>query len=196
MTVENGESRHSYNYLVITMSTSLHDLINTLPQHGMVEWIAVRPKPIKTAAGFNEKQPMLVVDSVEAREDYGLTGDRYSKKGGKRQVTLIQWEHIPVIASLLDVEKVNLTDLRRNIAVSGINLLALKNKTFAIGDSIFEYTGLCDPCSQMEATLGAGGFNAMRGHGGINVRVVKSGIIKLGDGVWGLDKHNFDLRDG
>ena len=165
------------------MSITIHDLINTLPQEGSVEWIGVRPKPIKTPAGFNQKQPMLVVDQVEAREGYGLTGERYSKKGGKRQVTLIQWEHIPVIASLVHTENVHLYDLRRNIAVSGINLLALKNKRFAIGDAIFEYTGLCDPCSAMEAALGDGGFNAMDGHGGINARIIKAGIIRLSDKV-------------
>lgn len=165
------------------MSMTIHDLINTLPQEGAVEWIGVRPKPIKTLAGFNQKQPMLVVDQVEAREEYGLTGDRYAKKGGKRQVTLIQWEHIPVIASLVHAENVQLSDLRRNIAVSGINLLALKNKRFVIGDAVFEYTGLCDPCSAMELALGAGGFNAMDGHGGINARIIKTGIIRISDKV-------------
>ena len=165
------------------MTITIYDLINTLPQVGAVEWIGVRPKPIKTPVGLNEKQSMLVVDHVEACAGYGLTGDRYSKKDGKRQVTLIQWEHIPVIASLVHTETVQLSDLRRNIAVSGINLLALKNKRFSIGNAVFEYTGLCDPCSAMEVALGAGGFNAMDGHGGINARIIKTGIIRLSDKV-------------
>lgn len=71
--------------------------------------------------------------------------------------------------------------LRRNIVVSGLNLLALKNKTFYLGTATLEYTGLCHPCSRMETTLGVGGYNAMRGHGGITARVIDFGTVAVCD---------------
>ena len=73
--------------------------------------------------------------------------------------------------------------VRRNVVVKGLNLLALKEQQFKIGSVILETTGLCHPCSRMEENLGAGGYNAMRGHGGITARIIKGGEIKMGDKV-------------
>jgi len=142
-------------------SGSLQDLFDTLPQIGAVDWIGLRPA---------RRADIYVVKQVQAKADGGLEGDRYAGKSGKRQVTLIQSEHLAVIASL-------------NLAVRGINLLALKNKRFKVGEAVLEYTGLCHPCSFMETTFGSGGYNAVRGHGGITARVLESGLIKLGSEV-------------
>jgi MOSC domain-containing protein YiiM len=73
--------------------------------------------------------------------------------------------------------------LRRNLVVSGINLLALQRAQFRIGSVVLEGTGPCHPCSRMEAALGPGGYNAMRGHGGITAKVITPGEIKVGDAV-------------
>jgi MOSC domain-containing protein YiiM len=124
---------------------------------------------------------MNEVEYVEARTDIGLVGDRYSGSSGKRQVTLMQHEHLPVIASMLNLDECRPESLRRNILVSGFNLLALKGKTFKIGGTTLEYTGLCHPCSFMEKTFGSGGYNAVRGHGGITARVINNGVIRLND---------------
>ena len=149
-------------------------LLNTLPQIGKVEWIGLRRV---------RRKDLDVVEKAEANTENGLIGDRYNGKDGKRQVTLIQKEHLSVVGSLLNQDAIDPNLLRRNIVVSGINLLALKEKQFQIGEVIMEMTGICHPCSRMEENLGAGGYNAMRGHGGITARVLQSGVIRREDSI-------------
>lgn len=126
--------------------------------------------------------PVKTVESAEAIVDKGLAGDRYAG-GGKRQVTLIQAEHLKSIASFLGKSEIDAGLTRRNIVVAGINLLSLKGKRFRIGEAVLEYSGECHPCSRMETNLGPGGYNAMRGHGGITAKVLKAGTIHVGDSV-------------
>ena len=94
---------------------------------------------------------------------------------------MIQWEHLSVIAALVGEDDVDPALLRRNIAVSGINLLGLRNVHFRIGGAVLRGTGVCAPCSRMEETLGRGGYSAVRGHGGITAEVIRPGPIGLGD---------------
>jgi len=120
--------------------------------------------------------------SVTAVAGQGLEGDHYRARGrGTRQVTLIQAEHLAVIGALLGRVAPAPEVLRRNLVVSGINLLALKGRRFQIGEAVLEGTGFAHPCSRMEEVLGAGGYNAMRGHGGLTARIVRSGRLALGD---------------
>jgi MOSC domain-containing protein YiiM len=150
-------------------------LFENFTQKGEVAWIGLRPATQKE---------MKVVNEVNVTET-GLEGDRATKNSptNKRQVTLIQEEHLTAVASFLGKDNINPGLTRRNIVVKGINLNALKGRKFMIGEAILEMTGFCYPCSRMEQNLGEGGFNAMRGHGGITCRVIKTGKILLGDKI-------------
>lgn len=125
---------------------------------------------------------MLTVKQAQLDCVYGLLGDHYCGSSGKRQVTLLQHEHLAVIEALTG-QAVSGEMLRRNLVIAGINLLALKNRQFNIGEAVLLATGLCHPCSYMEKVLGPGGYNAIRGHGGITAKVLKGGKIKIGDKV-------------
>lgn len=157
--------------------SELGKLMATLPRAGRVEWIGLRPK---------RDMAMDEVDEVLAQAGAGLAGDRYAGGSGKRGITLIQAEHLPVIAALSGHERVEPAILRRNLVVSGLPLVALKGRRFRVGDVVLEGTDSCDPCSRMEAALGPGGFNAMRGHGGLCARILEGGTIRRGDAVVAL----------
>ena len=98
--------------------------------------------------------------SARAVAGRGLDGDRAAAGhsrlagGSKRQVTLFQAEHLPLLAAWLG---------------AGVGL---------------ELSGPCEPCSKMEFELGAGACNALRGHGGVTARVVTGGELRVGDRVW------------
>lgn len=127
---------------------------------------------------------MTQVGRAEVVSGQGLVGDRFKgRANSKRQVTLFQAEHLAVVASLMHKEAIDPRCLRRNLIVRGISLNALKGRRFSIGDVVLEGTDLCHPCSKMETRLGPGGYNAMRGIGGLCVRVIQEGAIETGDCV-------------
>jgi MOSC domain-containing protein YiiM len=169
---------------------TLRELTRQFPRAGRLDMILLRPA---------RRVPMVSVASAEALAGRGLEGDRSagpavrphgSAGGSKRQVTLIQAEHLPVIAALAALQHVDAQALRRNLVVSGLNLLAARSlfKDQALrlrigAEVVLEISGPCEPCSRMEELLGAGGYNAMRGHGGLTARIHVGGTLQVGDAV-------------
>jgi MOSC domain-containing protein YiiM len=150
-------------------------LARVFPREGRLEWIGLRSR---------QRGPVEIVAEATAEAGRGLVGDRALHAGStKRQVTLIQAEDFATVAALLGSAPPAPELLRRNLVVSGINLQALKHRRFRIGPVLLEGTDDCHPCSRMEENLGPGGYNAMRGHGGITARVLEGGVLRRGDAV-------------
>ena len=157
---------------------NISHLFNVFPHPGRIDWIGIRPE---------KRAPVQSVPEGVMLQNKGLVGDHYNGKSGTRDVTLIQAEHLPAIAAMVGRDAVHPAELRRNLVVSGLNLLALKDHQIQIGDRadsvVLQITGQCHPCSKMETALGPGGYNAVRGHGGLTARVVRGGTVRVGDAV-------------
>ncbi len=73
--------------------TVMKDLLREIPQNGKVEWIGVRSK---------KKEELLVVESVKVEMGTGLVSDHFKgSSSGRKQVTLIQQEHLNAVSSIL-----------------------------------------------------------------------------------------------
>lgn len=100
-------------------STPLQTLLDTLPQCGRVEWIGIRP-----ARG----EPMQVLERATATPGKRLDRDRLKGRDtSKRQMTLIQKEHLHAIASCLQREAIEPDAFRRNDHTSLRHFCYLEN---------------------------------------------------------------------
>ncbi|MGA7116233.1 MAG: MOSC domain-containing protein [Hyphomicrobium sp.] len=152
---------------------------------GKITWIGLRPE---------RRSPLIAVASATLIAGKGIAGDHYqTSTNGARQVTLIASEDLAAIASFLRVERVIPDQLRRNLVTTGINLVALKRRRFRIGSALLEATGECAPCSRMEDEFGPGGYNAVRGRGGLTARIIKGATISIGDAIEPINDDELNL---
>lgn len=162
---------------MLNPSSSVAKLFDAPVRLGRVVWVGSRPA---------RREPMLVLDCAVFEAGRGVSGDRYSRLDGGRQVTLIEAESLAAMASYLAID-IPPEAARRNVVTQGINLLSLKERRFRIGAAVLETSGECHPCSRMEEIFGVGGYNAMRGRGGITASVVVGGVVLLGDTIQRLE---------
>ena len=85
-----------------------------------------------------------------------------------------------MIARLARGERVDLVGLRRNLVVSRINLLALKNAKIQIRAALIEVVGPCQPFSRAWRSSSVQ-YVAMRAHGGMTAHIPRGGPIHVGE---------------
>ena len=126
-------------------------------------------------------------DSVNAIAGKGLEGDRFfgAIRNGhtrpEKAVTLIQAETIEA----LSIEGVVLEpgETRRNLTTRGIDLNALVNRRFKVGDAVMEGYELCEPCFVLEKRTGKKIRGPLENRGGLRAYVITSGVIRIGDSI-------------
>lgn len=136
--------------------------------------------------------PMKSLDSAQVVEGQGIQGDRYATGRGyysgdpqwDAQITLIEQEPFDAQDSTKG-QKVDPEDLRRNLVVSGVDLMKLIGVRFRIGDkAVFRGIKPWPPCSYIVRSTGKPEiFSKFARKSGIGAEVIVSGPIRVGDPV-------------
>jgi MOSC domain-containing protein YiiM len=137
------------------------------------------------------EQLMVAVDEVRAEPGRGLQGDRYAEHlgtysetpGSGREVTLIASEEIELVEREHGV-KLSPGESRRNITTRGVDLNALVEREFRVGDVVLRGTRLCEPCEYLQGlTRQDGLLKALVHRGGLRCDIVRAGTIHVGDEI-------------
>ena len=134
--------------------------------------------------------PMVRRPSVAALPGVGLAGDRYALGGGtwarypelEKQVTLIDADEVAAAGREVGVDLAP-GDTRRNVVTGGIDLPALVDRYFIVGDVLLFGSKRCPPCRHLEQLTGHRLVKALATRGGINAAVFAGGAISEGDAV-------------
>lgn len=133
--------------------------------------------------------------SVAAVAGVGLEGDRYAAGRGfwkatdACQVTLIS-EHDLGRARSRDpqiLDKLAHGHHRRNLVLRDLNTRQLRGRRFRIGSAVFVFGKPRPPCGYLDQVEGKGLCSALGRNSGVCVRVVQSGVLRVGDAVELLD---------
>lgn len=137
-------------------------------------WIGLRPG---RRAVVDERH------SAVAEVGSGLVGDHATQgRHSHRQLTLITTTDLEALERNLG-RKVEPTELRRNLLLEGLLPSWKKGLQYRLGDVLLEVTGPCEPCGRMREVLGQNGYLAMRGHGGVTARILRGGLVQLGQSL-------------
>ncbi len=126
--------------------------------------------------GPKKKEPMVPAPRLKVVEDLGVLGDHHAKPRSSRQVLFMAEENCGAFGLAPG-------DVRENIVTRGIDLQALPPGTrLEIGTALFEITKDCEPCVFIER-LRPGLQAQMEHRRGMLARVLRSGEIRVGDGI-------------
>ena len=152
---------------------------------GVVLHLHITPRAILPMEGF---------DQLTLVPGKGIEGDRYMigresgfyshKPEEGRQITLFEIETLEALARDAKIQMLP-EEHRRNVTVQGVPLNHLVGRQFWVGETLLEATRLSTPCRHIEEILGKAVFDPLINRSGLNCRIVKGGVIRVGDAVRG-----------
>ncbi|MBI5680189.1 MAG: MOSC domain-containing protein [Methanobacterium sp.] len=139
-------------------------------------------KIIAVCTSDTKQVKKINVRYAELKENYGIIGDAHSSSNTHRQISLLALESINKMRAL--GLNVNPGDFAENLTTECIDLKVLPIKTRLIvgNDAILEVTQIGKECHTRCAIYKQAGDCIMPKEG-IFAKVVKSGIVKIGDEI-------------
>lgn len=119
---------------------------------------------------------MEEVEAVEVVADLGFAACAHARKGGNRQVLLVDKE-------TLEAMDLHPGIIRENITTEGLNVNGLAlGQRLRIGTVLLQVSAVCTPCDQLEKVR-PGLRREIYGRRGMLCRVVEGGTICAGDAI-------------
>lgn len=139
--------------------------------------------------------PMHAVPQITLVAGKGIEGDRYmigreegfysDRPEEGRQITLFEIETLEALKRDSGID-LGPQDHRRNVTVEGVPLNHLVGRRFLLGETLLEATRLSVPCRHIEEITGKAIFDPLINRSGLNCRILKGGVVRLGDAVRSL----------
>jgi MOSC domain-containing protein YiiM len=127
--------------------------------------------------------PLVDVPNVECVAGRGLRGDRYfdHRENYKGQATFFSAEVFEKLCTHFGIKDKPAGVLRRNVIVSGIDLLSLIGREFEIQGIRFRGTEHCAPCEWMETAFAPGAKEFLRENAGLRAKILTDGTVAVGE---------------
>jgi len=127
---------------------------------------------------------MRTLTSAEFVAGRGIVGDRYLDHGDDdgRQISFLAMEVYEALQQAVahPNPRPGPEVLRRNVIVRGVDLRALIDQEFLIGDCVFHGVEHCSPCWAMDREYAPGALKALVGRGGLRARITRGGSLRIG----------------
>ena len=127
--------------------------------------------------------PLVEVSKVECIAGRGLRGDRYLdyRENYKGQITFFPFEVFEKLCAEFGIHDKPAGVLRRNLIVSGVDLLSLIGREFEIQGVKFRGTQHCAPCEWMNIAFALGAEQFLKDNAGLRAQILSDGMITVGE---------------
>lgn len=128
------------------------------------------------------EHPIVAVPTAHCDAGLGLKGDRFHgyRPDYNGQVTFFAWETYEGVKRDLQLPALHPAAFRRNVIVEDMHLNDLAGMRFTLGGVEFEGIGEAKPCYWMNAAVGPGAEEWLRGRGGLRAKIITDGDLHCG----------------
>ncbi len=127
--------------------------------------------------------PLVATESIECVAGHGIRGDRFFdyRDDYKGQITFFAAEVFAEMARAFALSDKSPGVLRRNVIVSGVDLMELIGADFELQGVRFRGTAHCAPCYWMDTAFAPGAEKFLADRGGLRARILTDGRLSVGD---------------